>query len=620
MVRLDREIQILPPTLANQIAAGEVVERPASIVKELIENALDAKASRIEIEIEKGGVGLVRVVDDGTGMGPWDAEQSLQRHATSKIRSSEDLFAIRTLGFRGEALPSMAAVSRFRIITRLASSPSAYAFQWEEGAWKERGLAVGAPVGTTIEVRDLFYNLPARLKFLKGESTEFGHIQETVIRVALAFPSVHFRLYRGGKKVLDVPPHHSLLERAQVLLQSRARVANKMVLYAAQEKVGPLHIEACLGDPAEAASTARNIYLLVNQRFVRDRSLLHAITQAYEGTLPEGRFPTAVVHIRLPGEQVDVNVHPQKLEVRFEHPQEIYAMVRQALRKTISRTPWLLQSGNVDAPYDPSFSTSQNAWWIAESKPAYSVASAGTRSGTNLTGDFLPTQPLPQVQQIPLPSTGNPEILAASPPERILFHTLHYLGQVYKTYLLCEHQQELVVVDQHAAHERVAFSRLQKAQQQRALRSQRLLLPLTLDLDPTRAALVEEHKTLLQGLGFSLRAFGGSSFAVEEVPDMAFFGRGAKIHHEPLRLLEKVLDDLSSVGTSRATQKLMDQVLATVACHSVVRAGDVLDHQAVHALFAAMDEIDYLPYCPHGRPVLIRLPKSEWDRRFGRIG
>lgn len=616
MARLDGEVHVLPLALANQIAAGEVVERPASIVKELVENSLDAQATRIDVEIERGGVGLIRVVDNGMGMGPQDAEQSLQRHATSKLRTAADLFAINTLGFRGEALPSIASVTRFRMVTRLASSPCAYLFHWEEGAWKEKGLAIGAPVGTVVEVRDLFHNVPARLKFLKSESTEFGHIQETLIRMALAFPLVHFRLQRGGKKILDVPSHRSFLERAQMLLQTRGKSESEMILYPAQERIGALQVEACLGDPADAASTARNVYLLVNQRFVRDRSLLHAVSQAYGSLVPEGRFPVAVVHIRIPAEQVDVNVHPQKLEVRFEHPHDVYAAVRQTLHKIVSQTPWLLQT---EKEILPSSSSSQG-WWLAEPKPSYGKEPLEVLSLGNTALVPSVSAVSQQAQQISFLPMEKNETFSAPQTERIRFQALRYLGQVHKTYLLGEYQQELIVIDQHAAHERVAFSRLQEAQKQRSFRSQRLLLPLTLEVEPSRIALLEEQAALLQELGFSLRAFGGSSFAVEEVPDVAFFGRGAKIHQEPLLLLEKVLDDLAVAGTSRAPHTLLDRVLATIACHSVVRAGDVLDNQAAHALFAAMDEIDYLPYCPHGRPVMVRIAKNEWDRRFGRIG
>ena len=332
-------IRVLSPELADQIAAGEVVERPASVVKELIENALDAGARRIEVEVERGGLGLIAVSDDGSGMTPDEAHLALKRHATSKLTAIEDLFTIASMGFSGEALPSIAAVSKLRMTTRArdaADGDGAYELMVEGGIAGE-GRHVGGPVGTRIEVRDLLINVPARLKFMRGEATESAHIAEAVLRLALANPSVHFRLRSDGRQAHDLPPHASGLERAKVAL---GRGKTPARLHEARGEEGSVSVEAYLGSPADSANTSRGTYLYVNRRFVRDRSLLHSVVMGYGETLERGRYPLAVVHVTMPGSAVDVNVHPQKLEVRFARAQEVYAAVRhvvEGLRHFVER-------------------------------------------------------------------------------------------------------------------------------------------------------------------------------------------------------------------------------------------------------------------------------------------
>jgi len=332
---------VLPAELADQIAAGEVVERPASVVKELVENALDAGARRIDIEVERGGLGLISVSDDGAGMTPEEAHLALKRHATSKLTAIDDLFTIASMGFRGEALPSIAAVSKLRLTTRAreaADADGAYELMVEGGIAGE-GRHVGAPVGTRVEVRDLLVNVPARLKFMRGEATESAHIAEAVLRLALAFPSVHFRLRSDGRQTHDLPPHASGLERARVAL-GRGRAPAK--LHEATGEEGGVAVAAYLGSPAESANTSRGTYLFVNKRFVRERSLLHSVVLGYGETLERGRYPLAVVHVTMPGAAVDVNVHPQKLEVRFARAQEVYASVRHAIARGVAEAPWLV--------------------------------------------------------------------------------------------------------------------------------------------------------------------------------------------------------------------------------------------------------------------------------------
>lgn len=717
-------IALMPEELANQIAAGEVVERPASVVKEMVENSLDAGAQRIDVDIENGGLGLCRITDDGAGMTQEDAELCLLRHATSKLRCAEDLFRLQTMGFRGEALASIASVARLTLTTRTKDAVAAYRITTEAGQKKSPSREVGGSVGTQIEVRDLFFNVPARLKFMKSETTEAGHIAETLVRLALAFPGVHFKLRHKGKVTLDLPPHKSPLERSRAALASRGKGAGAPVLYLAQASGDGIAIEAHLGAPEDATSTPRNVFLLVNHRFVRDRALLHAAQAGYGELLERGRYPLLVLHLNLDAATVDVNVHPQKLEVRMASADTIYSLVRTALRNVCIQAPWLVgvaasarqyvvggggvanearpayggpagepaarPSGPSLVPADETASPSlapgrpelrlsvgdgsrrsplrpasgsadhqlplQPQWGagLAEhrarlrqavelyapvasppapppppaqaAEPGAAPADASYAEGAAVDGA---TSPLPAsspdgapAQAVPPP--GSAAILAAHPEgttaavARMNLSAMTYLGQLLGTYLLCEGDGELLLIDQHAAHERVVYERLRRAHADAPLNAQRLLFPASLELDEGRAALLTEHAETLTHLGFEVRPFGGRSFALCAAPDLGAYGRGAQVHRDPERLLRQVLDELEEGGRSDTLRERGDLLLSTMACHAAVRAGDLMDASRALSLLRAMDEVDYSPYCPHGRPVLIRLSRGEIERRFGR--
>ena len=334
------KVRVLPPALADQIAAGEVVERPASVVKELVENALDAGGRRIEVEIEAGGRRLVRVVDDGGGMEPDDARLALRRHATSKIASADDLWGLRTFGFRGEALPSIAAVSRLTLATRPPDATAGFKLTVEAGVESD-AREVGIPVGTQVEVRDLFFNTPARAKFGKSEATETANVSEAMLRLALANPGAHLRLRVSGRVAMDLPPHRDLGERVRAALARRGAGA----LHEADGEEGGCRVRAYLAGPEESTNTTRNTFLFVGGRFVRDRNLLHALALGYGPLLEKGRYPMAALFLDVPGADVDVNVHPQKLEVRFARAQEVYAAVRHVVGAAIARAPWLRTAG-----------------------------------------------------------------------------------------------------------------------------------------------------------------------------------------------------------------------------------------------------------------------------------
>jgi DNA mismatch repair protein MutL len=608
-------IRVLPPALADQIAAGEVVERPASVVKELVENALDAGARRIEIEVERGGLGLIAVSDDGAGMTPEEAHLALKRHATSKLSAIDDLFTLSSMGFRGEALPSIAAVSKLKLTTRArdaADGDGAYELMVEGGLAGE-GRAVGAPVGTRIEVRDLLVNVPARLKFMRGEATESAHIAEAVLRLALAFPSVHLRLRSDGRLTHDLPPHGSGLERARVAL-GRGKAPAK--LHEARGEEGGIAVEAFLGSPADSANTSRGTYLYINRRFVRDRSLLHSVVMGYGETLERGRYPLAVVHVTMPGGAVDVNVHPQKLEVRFARAQEVYASVRHALAHSVADAPWLADGPGSSvaagrASLDVLTLPPESRLFAREPQIGYAERRRRAEEAMRM---FAPSsEPLFRAAPPPVPAylAGLTAPEPAPVEERGFFSSLVYLGQLQRTYLVCQAPGELVLIDQHAAHERVAFERLRQAHGNQSVPSQRLLLPATVELEPALAAAVVDHAALLATLGFELEQFGDRTVAVRALPDLMASA-------EPADVLIEVLGELAARDATELVADALDHVLATMACHSVVRAGDVLGAPEVRALLESMDGIDYRAHCPHGRPVLLRMSVGEIERRFGR--
>jgi DNA mismatch repair protein MutL len=725
-------IRVLSSELADQIAAGEVVERPASVVKELAENALDAGSRRIDIEIERGGLGRIAVTDDGGGMTPDEAHLALKRHATSKLQAIDDLWTLSSMGFRGEALPSIASVSRLTLTTRAvdaAADAGAYELTVEAGIVGE-GRHVGAPVGTRVEVLNLCSNVPARLKFMKSEATESAHVAETVLRLALAFPLAHFRLRSDGRLTHDLPPHSSGLERARVAL-GRGRAPARLQLAAGDEN--GVAVEAYIGSPADSANTSRGTYLFVNRRFVRDRSLLHAVSLGYGETLERGRYPLAVVHVTLAGRGVDVNVHPQKLEVRFARAQEVYASVRHAIGSAVAKAPWL-QSGAPMAPSDraqersrlgvytlppqagfagdrwrsgrggddgdrPSprglgtdalaggspfgpghpdgaadvarggradgsvggagdgvqdggeeserwrdgagpiagiddagsgrtddggyGSGSRNGRWLAR-EPQLGYAERRRRAEEAMRLFAPPSEPLFDLRPAAAReesdgrenSNGGSNFRTAVQngavaAENAFFSSLIYLGQLHRTYLVCQAHGELVLIDQHAAHERVAFQRLREAHSRRTAASQRLLLPATVELEPALAAAAAEHADLLTGLGFEVERFGERTLVVRALPDVL-------AQAEPSEVLTEVLGELVARDATELVSDRLDHVLATMACHSVVRAGDVLSEREVRALLVSMDGIDYRAHCPHGRPVLLRMSLGEIERRFGR--
>jgi DNA mismatch repair protein MutL len=593
-------IHILSQELANQIAAGEVVERPASVAKELCENAVDAGARRIDVEIEAGGRRLIRVVDDGCGMTAEEARLALQRHATSKIASADDLWGLATFGFRGEALPSIAAVSRLTLRTKMAGAAAGFRLLVDAGVETDAG-EVGMAEGTQLEVRDLFFNTPARLKFMKSEATEAANVSEAILRLALAHPEVHFRLRANGRGTLDLPPHRDMAERVRAALARRGA----KVLHEAEGEEGGIKVRAFLASPEEAAPAGRSTFLFVGRRFVRDRALLHALAQGYGELLEKGRYPLAALFVDVPGQELDINVHPQKLEVRFSRPQEVYAAVRHVVGRAVSRAPWLAVSpirAYTLPPERVAQAVEDRPLPLGPTRdrqePLSAVRSPGERQGAPTLPTLLRDEALPA---------------AAEPALRGFFSGLEYIGQLRRTYLVCEGPSELVLVDQHAAHERIMFERLRVAHRQRAVVRQRLLFPIPIELDEVAAAVACEGTTVeaLAGLGFEVESFGPRSMLLRAVPDLLK-------DVDPKPLLRDVLHRVAEGDSLRRAEENFEEVFATMACHGALRAGDIVARDAALTLLGQLDAVDLHSHCPHGRPVLLRMSIAEIEQRLGR--
>ena len=593
-------IHVLSEHAANQIAAGEVVERPASIVKELVENALDAGARAVTVELSGGGRDLVRVTDDGSGMSPEDAALAFERHATSKLADEHGLAEIATLGFRGEALPSIASVARVALVTAERGALEGTRLELEGGRLTKREPAGAAP-GTRLEVRDLFFNTPARRKFLKKTETETTHALEAVVRLALAHPEVAFVVKDDARVVWQATPGAGVDgERARVAAALGREIDKHLVRV--DYRLGTFHLTGWAAAPTYSAGSARELYTYVNRRFVRDRGLLHAVSRAFADRLAHGRYGAAVLHLDVPLGAVDVNVHPQKLEVRFADARGAYDVtfggLSRALGTVTSAGPHSVQ--NVQGVHDvqdvqdvQSPDDDARRARVAEAVARYQPRPDGPR------GPYAPQPPRPEQR----------ELLPASPGAARYFARLVYLGQLDRTYLLCEGDGGLVMVDQHAAHEHLRYRELTEAAAPRD--SQRLLAPLTLDLAPARALALLAHTEQLAALGFEIEDYGGGTLAVAAIP--------ATLARRDLHdLFAELAADLPEHGRASAADAARHAVLATVACHSSVRAGDLLQPDEARALLSRLDVADSDARCPHGRPVCVELGFTELEKQFGR--
>jgi len=592
-------VRLLPPEVANQIAAGEVIERPASVVKELVENALDAGAARIAIRLEGGGADLVEVADDGCGMDAEDARLALERHATSKVRDASDLQAVRSFGFRGEALPSIASVSRLTLTTN-AGAESGTEVRFEAGRLLESGPAAH-PRGTTVRVEGLFHNAPARRKFLRSPGTEATHAIDHLIRLAAAHPGVAFRLQSGGREAFLWPAASGLRERVARILGAREAAR----LLDVDRSEGRPRVRGLVSDPSLTRASTRDARLFVNHRPVRDRRLLHALQAGAATVVPRGRSPVAFLFLEVPVEEVDVNVHPAKNEVRFARPGAMHDLVLRAVRETLGAQRPFVALGErsltapAEEPPDASFppalesgvETDAGRLDVAERASPFAVPSGeGVGDAPRLPRAFPPAAP--------------------SAPAIPLEH-LTPLAQFRDTYILASAPDGLVIVDQHAAHERVLYERLLADAAASRLERQRLLFPLLLEVSPAERQAFEEARPLFEDLGFSLAGFGPATLRVEEIPGIlkATAAEG---------LLRALLGDLLDRTEGKAGDDLRHRIAATSACHAAVRAHEALPGPALDRLVRDLLEARSPMTCPHGRPTILRLPIERLEREFRR--
>ncbi|MEW6594088.1 MAG: DNA mismatch repair endonuclease MutL [Thermodesulfobacteriota bacterium] len=602
-------IRILPEQLANQIAAGEVVERPASVVKELLENALDAGASQVTVQVEGNGTRLIRVIDDGRGMDHDDVLLSLERHATSKLTSAEQLHAITSLGFRGEAIPSIASVSRLTITSRQAESPLGTVAEVRHGTVVRVHEAGGAP-GTTMEVRDLFGNVPARRKFLKSTATELSHIEETVKNYGLVRPEVGVNYTVDDRTVLQWPAGVDTLEGRTLRLLDRR--AGQGALLAVEGKGGAdgLAITGYLLAPEEAPATGARLRIFVNGRVVKDRMIAHAVAEGLHNFLLVGRSPAGVLLLSIAPETVDVNVHPTKQEVRFRNGQAVHQAVASAVLESVVRFQEARKEslfGRATPPRPapsppprPSVSVTQvrEPQPLFQSKPpARMVREEQEDVVCSLTPRFTQphaSEPMAEAVEAPVqPATSSP---------------LRLLGQVAECYLLCESEGGLLVVDQHAAHERLLFEELRQRYNAGNVARQQLLFPKVLECTLQERQILEENGPELQRLGLEVEPFGGDSFVVKAVP--AIMGTTP-----PEEVVAAILTQLGEEG--RGSQRV-EAVLASMACKAAVKAGQRLTPQEMEHLLRQMQEADIFSHCPHGRPVARRFTPDDLKKWFHR--
>lgn len=607
-----RRVFRMPEDLANQIAAGEVVERPASALKELIENAIDAGATHIKVDIEEGGLRLLRVTDDGSGMSEADAVAAMERHATSKLRSADDLFRISTLGFRGEALPSIASVSRFEMVTKLHGALEGIRLRVEGGGQPVVEPA-GCPAGTQITIRDLFFNTPARLKFLKTRGTEVKHCIEAVQHLALARPEVGFTVVSEGRTVLDWP---AVADRAGRIFSYFGRPDADQIHPTEVAVLGPVSASGFIGEPSLSRRTSAQVITFVNGRYVRDRLLASAVRVAYQHLVDRARYPVSVLYLELPYDAVDVNAHPMKTEVRFHQPDEAFRAIRRAVSNTLAAAPWVRRAPTNGATQPATSAPAGPVAQPLDFAPALSSLSAFDLAP--LTHQPARTYRLDRGSErglsfAPAPERPAPVSRPADAPThaRGFFSALHYLAAFKATYLLAADGDGLVVVDQHAAHERITFEALRLSWKRERLPQQPMLIPAILTFSAVQSAVLEAHLDFFEALGFELEPFGGNDFALKAVPAIFLKAR----HH---KLLQDAIEELAETGQSARVEEAFDAVLSRMACHGSVRAGDNLSHDEVRRLFADLDAVDFGANCPHGRPVWFRMTLAELETRFGR--
>lgn len=624
-------IQLLPPELANKIAAGEVVERPASVVKELVENSLDAGATRVDVQLVDAGKTLIRVADDGIGMDAEDLQLAFEPHATSKLSSVEELFRVLTHGFRGEALASIQSVSRARITTRTRNAPVALQLECAGGQAGEIREAAGAP-GTVIEIRDLFFNVPARRRWLKGDSTEFSHVVELLQSIAAANPEVGFSLIHGERKAFDVPAGQSQDERVRALYGDRFHEG----LLEVHEYESYGRLDGYIAPPAMHRPNSKGLLLFVNRRPIKDRSLIQAVILAYREFLPPGRYPVAVLFLTVDPESIDVNVHPAKTEVRFLEHNRIFSLIKSALAEKLINSGVLpgirlhgpaLPQARPDSPFEPTFDVSRPRLFDAQSEQRARDAEHRWDEARRVLDEALgPVVSRYEVRDVGTgarsASDGVPEAADARhqaaeravqegsslPP---LLAQAKALFQVGATYIVVEVADGMVVIDQHAYHERILYWLLENRISSQAVERQRLLVPQPLELSLAAAALAEAHSEALREFGFELEPFGHGAWALRAVPKFSVGGKH-------LEVVQEILEELAQGRKPQTPTELRKCMVESVACHAAIKAGDVLEPQQIKNLLQLGETVPHTFSCPHGRPTTYKLGFVDLEKIFHR--
>ncbi|MFT5698391.1 MAG: DNA mismatch repair protein MutL [Desulforhopalus sp.] len=640
------KIRILPEQLANQIAAGEVVERPASVVKEMVENSLDAGATRIEIEIEGGGTRLIRIIDNGVGMGEDDLLMSLERHGTSKIQTEEDLGAISTLGFRGEAVPSIGSVSKLTLTSREKESDLGTRVVLEYGKLT-KVHEIGSSFGTTMEVRSLFGKTPARRKFLRTARTELGHIEEVIKNYALGCPDITFILRIDGRDTLYFDGSQNLTQRLGTLM----RYDGPFIPVSASQGIGPhkTQVTGLLIPPEKVTIGPSRLRIFVNSRAVKDRMVTHAIVEGLRSFLMKGKNPSGLIHLEIPHEEVDVNVHPAKHEVRFRNSQDVHTFLSRAVSSAMEMHQQDLQisifgsdmarqrtrvpidhelpvenniafpsGGEAPTTHSPSTvqpltdktenrhspeSLPQENWPTEQSSPLWKPTKLAEPSPQSLLVDSEPMEKTPHVPTSPV-------VPAAPAEKRHIQHNLLVIGQFDDLYIFCKDSEGLLVIDQHAAHERLLYEKLHKQYLDKSVVGQSLMFPETVELSLFQSQLVIKNQEDIKRMGFTVSEFGGNTFVISAVPALAGISN-------PRELFLDILEQFGSEHSGGGGGKL-DNILANMACKAAVKAGTSLSTQEIDNLLGEMARADLFSHCPHGRPVVKRFSSDEVKKWFYR--
>lgn len=602
-------IEQLSNSVINKIAAGEVIERPASVVKELLENAVDAGGEKIEVLLEKGGADLIRVADDGWGIPEDQLLLAVASHATSKIRSADDLFAVHTLGFRGEALASIAEVSQLRIRSRVRASEAGYELTVNGGKISDVAPCACGP-GTTLEVRNLFFNTPVRRKFMRTTQTELAHATEAFTRIALSHPQIRFSLQHNQRSLFDLPPTTDWRERISSIFGRE--IADSLIWIESEE--GHLKVSGYVANPTQSRSSNKMQYLFLNGRHIKDRSLQHALGEAYRGLLLTGRYPISFLRFEMAPDAVDVNVHPCKLEVRFQDGGRIYSQLLGTLRSRFLSSDL---TAVVDAPaaseepraVDPQQAAAVRSAFTDWARGGHATPASPTSQQSSLRFDSPPPPALPPRSDPTVHRSGPISVEEAS--ERVEPRKLQAL-QAHNRYLVTASEEGLVIIDQHALHERILYEQLREKASEGNVEVQRLLSPEPVDLSPSESAAVLDHQDVLSELGVEVAPFGGDTVLISGYP--AMLGQ-----IDPVELVQQIAHQLAVEEKTLERRDVLDELLHMMSCKAAIKSGDPLSVEEINALIEHRSLVQDSHHCPHGRPTTLVFTQQELDRRFKRI-